>query len=78
MLAAQTRLARELYRRPELYELYLVELLTLFADKGIAIQNLAISDHLAKVGNIYQTRTYLTVCPDGRRYGAACILVVAN
>ncbi|KAJ3555853.1 hypothetical protein NM688_g2347 [Phlebia brevispora] len=49
VLAAQTRLARELDRRPELYELYLIELLTLFSDKGVAIQNLAISDHRAKV-----------------------------
>ncbi|KIP08776.1 hypothetical protein PHLGIDRAFT_29437 [Phlebiopsis gigantea 11061_1 CR5-6] len=49
VLAAQTRLARELRRRPELYELYLVELLTLFCDKGVAIQNIAISHHRAKV-----------------------------
>ncbi|KAI0075272.1 hypothetical protein K474DRAFT_1676500 [Panus rudis PR-1116 ss-1] len=49
VLAAQTRLSRELYRRPELYEIYLVELLTLFADKGVAIQNVAISNHHAKV-----------------------------
>lgn len=48
-MAAQTRLARELRRRPELYELYLVELLTLFCDKGVAIQNMAISNHRAKV-----------------------------
>ena len=51
MLAAQTRLARELRHRPELYELYLVELLTLFCDKGVAIQNLAVQDHKAKVRN---------------------------
>lgn len=49
VLAAQTRLAQELHRRPELYELYLTELLTLFADKGVAIQNVAISNHHAKV-----------------------------
>ncbi|KAK7693961.1 hypothetical protein QCA50_003536 [Cerrena zonata] len=48
VLAAQTRLARELHKRPELYEVYLVELLTLFADKGVAIQNLAASNHHAK------------------------------
>ena len=41
VLAAQTRLAKELRRRPELYHVYLVELLTLFADKGVAIQNAA-------------------------------------
>ncbi|KAH8099528.1 atypical/PIKK/PI4K protein kinase [Cristinia sonorae] len=45
VLAAQTRLARELHRRPELYELYLVELLTLFADKGVAIQNASTVHH---------------------------------
>jgi phosphatidylinositol 4-kinase A len=49
VLAAQTRLARELHRRPELYEIYLVELLTLFADKGVAIQNLKIANHHVKV-----------------------------
>ncbi|EKM55298.1 uncharacterized protein PHACADRAFT_255820 [Phanerochaete carnosa HHB-10118-sp] len=49
VLAAQTRLARELRRRPELYELYLVELLTLFCDKGVAIQNVVISNHRVKV-----------------------------
>lgn len=49
VLAAQTRLAQELHRRPELYETYLIELLTLFADKGVAIQNLKISNPLVKV-----------------------------
>jgi len=49
VLAAQTRLAQELHRRPELYETYLVELLTLFADKGVAIQNLKIANHHVKV-----------------------------
>lgn len=49
MLAAQTRLAQEVRRRPELYEIYLVELLALFADKGVAIQNVAISNHYMKV-----------------------------
>ncbi|KAG9226590.1 hypothetical protein CCMSSC00406_0006185 [Pleurotus cornucopiae] len=44
VLAAQTRLANELYRRPKLYETYLTELLTLFADKGVAIQNLVTSN----------------------------------
>ncbi len=50
VLAAQTRLARELHGRPELYELYLVELLTLFADKGVAIQNVTVNNHNKKVG----------------------------
>jgi hypothetical protein len=49
VLAAQTRLAQELYRRPELYDVYLIELLTLFADKGVAIQNVTISNHHVKV-----------------------------
>ena len=49
VLAAQTRLAKDLRGRPELYQLYLIELLTLFADKGVAIQNAAISNHHAKV-----------------------------
>ncbi|CAL1705565.1 unnamed protein product [Somion occarium] len=49
VLAAQTRLARELHKRPELYEVYLVELLTLFSDKGVAIQNLSASNHHAKI-----------------------------
>ncbi|PCH37888.1 atypical/PIKK/PI4K protein kinase [Wolfiporia cocos MD-104 SS10] len=54
VLAAQTRLAQELHRRPELYELYLVELLTLFADKGVAIQNVAISNHHAKMDDMIE------------------------
>ncbi|TCD70919.1 phosphatidylinositol-4- kinase [Steccherinum ochraceum] len=49
VLAAQTRLARELHRRPELYEIYLVELLTLFADKGVAIQNASAVHHHSKM-----------------------------
>jgi phosphatidylinositol 4-kinase len=39
ILAAQTRLAQELHQRPELYNTYMTELLTLFGDKGVAIQN---------------------------------------
>ncbi|CCM00003.1 uncharacterized protein FIBRA_02028 [Fibroporia radiculosa] len=54
VLAAQTRLARELNRRPEFYELYLRELLTLFADKGVAIQNVAISNHHAKMEDMVE------------------------
>ncbi|PPQ98140.1 hypothetical protein CVT26_003184 [Gymnopilus dilepis] len=48
VLAAQTRLAQELHQRPEYYETYLVELLTLFTDKGVAIQNLKIKNHHVK------------------------------
>lgn len=49
MLASQTRLAQELHKRPEFYEIYLVELLTLFADKGVGIQNLKIANYHTKV-----------------------------
>ncbi|KAI0647399.1 atypical/PIKK/PI4K protein kinase [Trametes meyenii] len=49
VLAAQTRLAKELRGRAELYQIYLMELLTLFADKGVAIQNAATSSHHAKL-----------------------------
>ncbi|KDQ11709.1 hypothetical protein BOTBODRAFT_147082 [Botryobasidium botryosum FD-172 SS1] len=38
VLAAQTRLAQELHRRPDLFEVYLCELLTLFSEKGVALQ----------------------------------------
>ena len=51
ILAAQTRLAKELRRRPELYQIYMIELLTLFADKGVAIQNAAISHNHGKVSS---------------------------
>lgn len=50
VVAAQTRLAQDLHRRPELYETYLIELLSLFADKGVAIQNLKIANHQISVG----------------------------
>ncbi|KZO97923.1 atypical/PIKK/PI4K protein kinase [Calocera viscosa TUFC12733] len=43
VLAAQTRLAQELHKRPDYYEAYLLELMTLFADKGVAIQTTAAS-----------------------------------
>lgn len=49
VLAAQTRLAQDLGRRPELFGIYLTELLTLFLDKGIAIQNLRITNPQVKV-----------------------------
>ncbi|KAJ6591860.1 1,3-beta-glucan synthase component-domain-containing protein [Mycena vulgaris] len=54
VLAAQTRLAQDLDRCPELYEIYLVELLTLFADKGVAIQNLKISNHHVKTDDMIE------------------------
>ncbi|TFK54620.1 hypothetical protein OE88DRAFT_1653021 [Heliocybe sulcata] len=54
VLAAQTRLAQGLHRRPELHEDYLVELLTLFADKGVAIQNTAISNRDAKTDSMIE------------------------
>ncbi|KAG6820652.1 hypothetical protein H0H93_013851 [Arthromyces matolae] len=54
VLAAQTRLAQELYKRPELYDIYLVELLTLFADKGVAIQNLKIANHEVKTDDMIE------------------------
>ncbi|KAF5373565.1 hypothetical protein D9758_000828 [Tetrapyrgos nigripes] len=54
VLAAQTRLARELHRRPELYEIYLVELLALFADKGVAIQNAKIANHHVKTDDMIE------------------------
>jgi phosphatidylinositol 4-kinase len=57
-LAAQTRLAQELNQQPELYETYLIELLSLFADKGVAIQNLKISNHHVKVGILFDTFDY--------------------
>lgn len=50
VLAAQTRLAQDLRRRPELYEMYLTELLTLFCDKGVAIQNAVVANDGVKVG----------------------------
>ena len=52
-MAAQTRLARELDRRPDLYDVYLEELLTLFSDKGVAIQNAASSGHHSKVSHCH-------------------------
>jgi phosphatidylinositol 4-kinase len=47
ILAAQTRLAHNLDQRPEFYPIYLQELLSLFEEKGIAIQNASIqSKHM--------------------------------
>jgi phosphatidylinositol 4-kinase A len=53
VLAAQTRLAQELHQRPELYEIYLTELLTLFGDQGVAIQHALTKDKSLKVRNFY-------------------------
>jgi len=47
------RLARELDWRPDLYDVYLEELFTLFSDKGVAIQNTALSGHLTKVSHCH-------------------------
>ncbi|KAH8117021.1 hypothetical protein DFH11DRAFT_1687803 [Phellopilus nigrolimitatus] len=52
VLAAQTRLAQELHRRPEFREIYLVELLGLFIDKGVAIQNASISNQHLKIDDM--------------------------
>lgn len=52
VLAAQTRLAQELHQRPEFYDIYLLELLTLFRDKGVAIQNISASVHQNKVTHL--------------------------
>lgn len=49
-MAAQTRLAREVDRRPDLYDVYLEELLALFSDKGVEIQNTAAAGYNGKVG----------------------------
>ncbi|KAF8743615.1 hypothetical protein AX14_001677 [Amanita brunnescens Koide BX004] len=54
VLAAQTRLARGLRRRPELYSIYLVELLTLFTDKGVAIQNVKIANRHLKIDDMVE------------------------
>ncbi|KAM6500354.1 hypothetical protein JOM56_003368 [Amanita muscaria] len=49
VLAAQTRLAQELRHRPEFFVVYLIELLTLFADKGVAIQNVKLANRQLKI-----------------------------
>ena len=49
VIAAQTRLAQEIYRRPEFYNIYLAELLNLFIFKGISIQNAVIENRHLKV-----------------------------
>ncbi|TFK76247.1 atypical/PIKK/PI4K protein kinase [Pluteus cervinus] len=54
VLAAQTRLAQELHRQPELFEIYLCELLTLFADKGVAIQNAKIANPHVKTDDMIE------------------------
>ncbi|KAF5358382.1 hypothetical protein D9756_001382 [Leucocoprinus leucothites] len=55
VLAAQTRLARDLDRRPELFSVYLTELLTLFLDKGVAIQNLRIANPQVKIDDMIES-----------------------
>jgi phosphatidylinositol 4-kinase len=46
-------LAQELCSRPEFYEIYLVELLSLFTDKGVVIQNIGIENPQLKVCSSY-------------------------
>ncbi|KAI0818966.1 atypical/PIKK/PI4K protein kinase [Irpex lacteus] len=48
------QISTELKRRPELYELYLAELLGLFCDKGVAIQNAAIAKTGAKIDDLVE------------------------
>jgi phosphatidylinositol 4-kinase A len=81
VLAAQTRLAQGLRGRLELYEVYLIELLALFADKAVAIQNVAISDphmkvlwpHLSTL--LYTERGYLWSQMDGMIEQLASLLL---
>lgn len=51
-MAAQTRLAQELHQRPEFYHIYLQELLTLFGDKGVAIQNASTQNRRIKADDL--------------------------
>jgi phosphatidylinositol 4-kinase len=52
ILAAQTRLAHDLDQRPEFYHIYLQELLSLFEEKGIAIQNSSIQNRYMKAEDL--------------------------
>ncbi|KAI0275884.1 atypical/PIKK/PI4K protein kinase [Russula aff. rugulosa BPL654] len=52
ILAAQTRLAHDLDQRPEFYHIYLQELLSLFEEKGIAIQNASIQSRHIKAEDL--------------------------
>jgi phosphatidylinositol 4-kinase len=54
VLAAQTRLAKEIHRRPEFAMIYLTELLTLFGDRGVAIQNIAASNQQVKTDDMVE------------------------
>ncbi|TDL24976.1 atypical/PIKK/PI4K protein kinase [Rickenella mellea] len=54
VIAAQTRLAQKLRRRKEFYDTYLVELLVLFLDKGVAIQNASISNQHLKTDEMVE------------------------
>lgn len=59
VLAAQTRLAQEIYRRPKHAMTYLVELLTLFNDNGVAIQNIASKNTNIKIESMVTQLTSL-------------------
>lgn len=69
VLAAQTRLAQELHQRPEFYDIYLLELLTLFRDKGVAIQNISASVHQNKVTHLLMSiyMQLIRLCPRWKR-----------
>jgi phosphatidylinositol 4-kinase len=54
VLAAQTRLAKEIHRRPEFAMIYLTELLALFGDKGVAIQNIAATNQQVKTDDMVE------------------------
>jgi hypothetical protein len=47
VMAAQTRLAQSVKLRSEFYDVYLLEILSLFADKGTAIQTAQTTGHNA-------------------------------
>jgi hypothetical protein len=54
VLAAQTRLAQSMKLKPSFYEVYLMEILSLFADKGVAIQTAATThNNAAEVTSFY-------------------------
>lgn len=56
-----------------------MELLTLFADKGVAIQNVAISDHHAKVSIASGSRIFLLLFElDGKYDRTTRIATIAH
>ncbi|KAF8579311.1 atypical/PIKK/PI4K protein kinase [Ramaria rubella] len=61
ILTAQTRLARGLYRRPDLRDMYLQELLVLFADKGVGIQTIATSHQHRKTDALIEQLSTLVL-----------------